>query len=183
MLHKASIKVQKFSERIAQNENSHTGVKSSCHRLIGICGRIQPRINGLQIKLLSNITFTAENPYNCQAMNLTWSDNRNFPKFAENSFDMLCNAVSILGFKNCQSFFSATAHVRCTAPARPTPRGRCRSAHMLLAKRHCDRHQPATCEQLYKKHNIVTFFYIKLVIYYNKRSWKSRGIADLKQNP
>ena len=26
-------------------------------------------------------------------------------------------AVSILGFENCQSFFSATSHVRCTAPA------------------------------------------------------------------
>ena len=36
--------------------------------------------------------------------------------------------VSILGFENCQSFFSATAHVRCTSPARPTPRGRCRPA-------------------------------------------------------
>ena len=41
-------------------------------------------------------------------------------------------AVSILGFENCQSFFSATAHVRCTAPARPTPRGRCRSAYSIF---------------------------------------------------
>ena len=41
-------------------------------------------------------------------------------------------AVSILGFENCQSFFSATAHVRCTAPARPTPRGRCRSEYSIF---------------------------------------------------
>ena len=40
--------------------------------------------------------------------------------------------VSILGFENCQSFFSATAHVRCTAPARLTPRGRCRSAYSIF---------------------------------------------------
>ena len=33
------------------------------------------------------------------------------------------------------------------------------------------------------KHNIVTFVYIKLVVYYNKRSRKSRGIGDLKRNP
>ena len=41
-------------------------------------------------------------------------------------------AVSILGFENCQSFFSATAHVQGTAPARPTPRGRCRSAYSIF---------------------------------------------------
>ena len=42
------------------------------------------------------------------------------------------NTVSILGFENCQSFFSATAHVRCTVPARPTPRGRCRSVYSIF---------------------------------------------------
>ena len=41
-------------------------------------------------------------------------------------------SVSILGFENCQSFFSATAHVQCIAPARPTPRGRSRSAFSIL---------------------------------------------------
>ena len=89
--------------------------------------------------------------------------------------------VSILGFENCQSFFSATAHVRCTAPARPTPHGRCRSA--LLAKRHCDRHISLQHANNCIKNTIVSLVYIKLVVYYNKRSWKSRGIADLKRNP
>ena len=91
--------------------------------------------------------------------------------------------MSILGFENCQSFFSATAHVRCAVPATPTPRGRCHSAYSIFywQNDYCDRHQPITCEQLYKKHDIVTFFYIKLVVY--KRSRKSRGIGDLKQNP
>ena len=32
--------------------------------VIGVRGRIQPGINGLQIKLSTNFTFTAENPYN-----------------------------------------------------------------------------------------------------------------------
>ena len=32
--------------------------------VIGIRGRIQPGMNGLQIKLSTNFTFTAENPYN-----------------------------------------------------------------------------------------------------------------------
>ena len=69
--------------------------------------------------------------------------------------------VSILGFENCQSFFSATAHVRCTAPA-----GRHRAAD---AVRHIayfigkttlrSSYQPTTCEQLHKKHNIVTCLY------------------------
>ena len=58
--------------------------------VIGVRGRIQPGMNGLQIKLSTNFTFTAENPYNlpcipCQATNWTWSNNRNFPKLAKNS--------------------------------------------------------------------------------------------------
>ena len=32
--------------------------------VIGVRGRIQPRMSGLQIKLSTNFTFTAENPYN-----------------------------------------------------------------------------------------------------------------------
>ena len=32
--------------------------------VIGVRGRIQPRMNGLQIKLSTNFTFTAENTYN-----------------------------------------------------------------------------------------------------------------------
>ena len=32
--------------------------------VIGVRGRIQPGMNGLQIKLSTNFTFTAENPYN-----------------------------------------------------------------------------------------------------------------------
>ena len=32
--------------------------------VIGVCGRIQLGMNGLQIKLSTNFTFTAENPYN-----------------------------------------------------------------------------------------------------------------------
>ena len=92
--------------------------------------------------------------------------------------------VSILGFENCQSFFSATAHVRCTAPARPTPRGRCRSAYSIFYWQNdtviviCLQHA-SNCI----KNTILSLFYIKLVVYYNKRSRKSRGIADLKRNP
>ena len=41
-------------------------------------------------------------------------------------------AMSILGFENCQSFFPATTHVRCTAPASPTPRGWCRVVHTIF---------------------------------------------------
>ena len=33
------------------------------------------------------------------------------------------------------------------------------------------------------KNTILSLFYIKLVVYYNKRSRKCRGIADLKRNP
>ena len=94
--------------------------------------------------------------------------------------------VSILGFENCQSFFSATAHVRCTAPARPTPRGRCHSAYSIfywLAKRHCDHHISLQHASNCIKNTILSLVYIKQVVYYNKRSWKRRGIADLKRNP
>ena len=70
-------------------------------------------------------------------------------------------AVSILGFENCQSFFPATAHVQCTAPARPTPRGQClrHIAYFIGKTTLRSSYQPTTCEQLYKKHNIVTCLY------------------------
>ena len=92
--------------------------------------------------------------------------------------------VSILGFENCQSFFSATAHVRCTAPARPTPRGRCRSAYSIFYWQNdtaivISLQHASNCIQ----NTILSLVYIKLVVYYNKRSRKSRGIADLKRNP
>ena len=61
MLHKASIKVRKFREQIVQNKKlAHV----SNRLVIGVRGRIQPGMNGLQIKLSTNFTFTAENPYN-----------------------------------------------------------------------------------------------------------------------
>ncbi len=52
--------------------------------VIGFRGRIQLRMNGLQIKLSTNFTFTAENPYNPSLYSMP-SDNRNFPKLAKNS--------------------------------------------------------------------------------------------------
>ena len=94
--------------------------------------------------------------------------------------------VSILGFENCQSFFfghcPCTVHSTCQADtARPMPSG---IYHILLAKRHCDRHISLQHASNCIKNTILSpFFYIKLVVYYNKRSWKSRGIADLKRNP
>ena len=92
--------------------------------------------------------------------------------------------VSILGFENCQSFFSATAHVRCTAPARPTQRSRCRSAAYFIGKTTLrSSYQPTMYASNCMKNTILSLFYIKLVVYYNKRSWKSRGIANLKRNP
>ena len=58
---KRLIKVRKFREQIVQNKKlAHV----SNRLVIGIRGRIQPGMNGLQIKLSTNLTFTAENPYN-----------------------------------------------------------------------------------------------------------------------
>ena len=92
--------------------------------------------------------------------------------------------VSILGYENCQSFFSATDHVRCIAPARPTPRGRCCSAFSIFYWQNdtaivISLQHASNCI----KNTILSLFYIKLGVYYNKRSRKSRGIADLKRNP
>ena len=98
----------------------------------------------------------------------------------------LClNPVSILGFENCQSFFPATAHVRCTAPARPTPCGRCRSAYIayFIGKTTLRSSYSLQHASNCIKNTILSLVYIKLVVYYNKRSWKSRGTADLKRNP
>ena len=39
-------------------------LKTNHNFVIGVHGRIQPGMNGLQIKLSTNFTFTAENPYN-----------------------------------------------------------------------------------------------------------------------
>ena len=55
------MKVRKFRERIVQNKNSH---KCQIGPVIGSLGRIPLRMNGIQIKLSTNFTFTAENPYN-----------------------------------------------------------------------------------------------------------------------
>ena len=49
-------------------ENKLFKIKKLAHvsnrLVIGVRGRIQPGMNGLQIKLSTNFTFTAENPYN-----------------------------------------------------------------------------------------------------------------------
>ena len=53
--------LRKLREQIVQNKNSH---KCQIGPVIGSRGRIPLRMNGLQIKLSTNFTFTAENPYN-----------------------------------------------------------------------------------------------------------------------
>ena len=98
-----------------------------------------------------------------------------------------------MGIQTASHFFSATAHVRCTAPAGPTPRrGRCRSAYCIFYWQNdtvivISLQHASNCI----KNTILSLFYIKLVVvYYSKprasdfpRSRKSRGIADLKRNP
>ena len=55
------MKVRQFREQIVQNKNLH---KCQIGPVIGSRGRIPLRMNGLQIKLSTNFTFAAENPYN-----------------------------------------------------------------------------------------------------------------------
>ncbi len=80
--------------------------------VIGFRGRIQLSMNGVQIKLSTNFTFTAKihiirRCIPCQAMNWTWSDNRNFPKLAKNSGPLRLNST----------FFSVGKHAIKWLPA------------------------------------------------------------------
>ena len=74
--------------------------------VIGVRGRIQPRMNGPK----SNYPLTSLSRQKihiicrcipCQAMNWTWSDNRNFPKLAKNSGQLRLNST-FLPFSTCR---------------------------------------------------------------------------------
>ena len=84
--------------------------------------------------------------------------------------------LPVIFFGHCP----CTVHSTCQAE----PRGWCRSAYsifywqndtaIVISLQHAN-----NCI----KNTILSLFYIQLVVYYNKRSRKSRGIAELKQNP
>ena len=64
--------------------------------VIGVRGRIQPAMNGLQIKLSTNFTFTSENPYNSPLYSMS-SDELNLVR---------------------QSYFSKTRQKQRTTPSK-----------------------------------------------------------------